>query len=111
MISSKSSISAGGQCKLLQRSIKKGCERKELKSFQNMNFTEYKGQWDHPFAIRVRLRKNMRRTVVNAVGLGYLDKYGMSENPCKVTPVIKIKNIHRYYYNDWTPHLSLRSYY
>lgn len=76
----------GGQCKLLQRSIKKGCERKELKSFQNMNFTEYEGQWDHPFAIRVRLRKNMRRTVVNAVGLGYLDKYGMSENPCKVTP-------------------------
>ena len=83
----KIKISAGGQCKLLQRSIKKGCEKSKLKSFKDMNPEEFDGQMDHTFAMRVGLRKNMRRTVVNAVGQTYQDKYSNLANPCRVTKV------------------------
>lgn len=75
----------GGKCKLLQRSIKKGCERSKLKPFKDMDPAELESQGDHTFAIRVGLKKNMRRTVVNAVGQAYQDKYSNLANPCRVT--------------------------
>ena len=52
-----------------------------------MDPEELESQEDHKFAIRVGLKKNMRRTVVNAVGHAYQDKYLNRTNPCRVTTV------------------------